>query len=566
MRKAMGKYCRDCVFTFLLISLCNWSAVFCAEPNSTGDTQAVSTAKQRLQTRITYSCVDLPIDTVLMNLAEQAKIDIVKSPKVTGNVTVKVTDVPLEEALSNILAAYDYTYITTESMIRVVPLSEIAVAREPLVTRIYRITYADANDVATSLRHFVSPQGKIALNKGTSHIIVTDTESRIKGIDKFIEEIDQATPQVLVEVRIYDITSQEGFELSPEWRVGRNAPYTADTFILPDEVTTTEVGQSDSWQDRTNKIVGTERGAVDNYTDTMTEHTWNDPTTETKTTYINPPAVLTNIRRKPFVGGTFDRINGGTLSFSLLDNAVDIDFMLSILHQQVEAKLLANPRVLVLDNETAHFEIIREIPYRELRQVAREDPMTYTEFKNVGVHLQVTPHIAKDGKIRLHIVPEFGTLVSQDALRVLIGQDNKGQDTFQNVLGVPTVDIRRADTTAMVKDGQTIVMGGLRKREDSKDITKVPVLGDIPIIGGLFQSETESKLIRELVVFITPRIVTEPALSEAEKKQFNATEFAGPKTTKMRLENINQPETEANKPAVTELKELLEMLSQKEEP
>jgi type IV pilus assembly protein PilQ len=501
-----------------------------------------------------------------MDIAEQAKIDIVKSPKVTGNVTVKITDVPLEEALSNILAAYDYTYIATENMIRVVPLSEIAVAREPLVTRVYRITYADANDVATALHHFMSPQGKIAFNKGTRHVIVTDTESRIKGIDKFIEEIDQPTPQVMVEVRIYDITSKEGFELRPEWHAGRNAPYTGDLITIPDQVQTTEIGRTDSWQERTNQIIGTERGDLDNYTDTMTEHTWSDASTETRNTYTNPPVMVNNLRRKPFAGGTFDRINGGTLRFSILDKAVDIDFVLSILHQQLEAKLLANPRVLVLDNETAHFEIVREIPYRELEQVARQAPITYTAFKNVGVHLQVTPHIAKDGMIRLHIVPEFGTLVSQDSLKVLMGQDNKGQDTFQNVLGVPTVDIRRADTTAMVKDGQTIVMGGLRKREDSKDVSKVPVLADIPIIGGLFQSETESKLTRELVVFITPRIVTEPMLSEAERKQFNVTEFAGPKITKMRLEDVNKAETEVNKPGVTELKELLDILSEKEKP
>jgi type IV pilus assembly protein PilQ len=487
-----------------------------------------------------------------MELAEQAKIDIVKSPKVTGNVTVKVTDVPLEEALSNILAAHDYTYIATESMIRVVPLSELVVAREPLVTRIYRITYADANDVATALHNFMSPQGKVALNKGTSHVIVTDTESRIKGIDKFIEEIDQATPQVMVEVRIYDITSQEGFELSPEWSASRNTP----------EITTEhETIRSERTGFEPSELADVRNGVLPDLSDAFPLSGTGPYNVDRDTT---TKRYITN-RRKPFVGGTFDRINGGTLSFSLLDNAVDIDFALSLLHQQVEAKLLANPRVLVLDNETAHFEIVREIPYRELEQVARQGPITYTAFKNVGVHLQVTPHIAKDGMIRLHIVPEFGVLVSQDSLRVLIGQDNTGQDAFQNVLGAPTVDIRRADTTAMVKDGQTIVIGGLRKRETTKDISKVPVLGDIPIVGGLFQSETESKVTRELVVFITPRIVTEPVLSEAEKKQLDATEFAGPETTKMRLDD-NQSETDINKPAVTELTELLETLSRKNEP
>jgi len=571
MRKAMEKYCRDFVFALLIISLCIWSAAFCAEQDSAGDTQtAPKTAQQRLQTRITYSCVNLPIETVLMELAKQAQIDIVKSPKVTGNVTVKVTDVPLEEALTHILAAHDYTYIATESMIRAMPLSEIVVARERLVTRIYQITYADANDVAEALRNFVSPQGRIALNKGTSHIIITDTEDKIKGIDKFIEQIDHVTPQVLVEVRIYDITTSEGFELGAEWHAGRNAPLTADTFILPDEVTTTEIGRVDSWQDRTNQIVGIERGDIDNYTDTMTEHSWTDASTETDSTYINPPVILSNLRRKPFVGGTFDQITGGTLRFSVLNDAVDIDLALSILHKEVEAKLLANPRVLVLDNETANFEIVREVPYRELLQVAREDPITYTEFKDIGVQLKVTPHIARDGMIRLHIVPEFGVLVSQDAIGVQAGivRNELGIPTVDNrmVLGVPTVDTRRADTTAMIKDGQTIVIGGLRKRETTKDISKVPLLGDLPLVGGLFKSETESVEINELVIFITTRIVTEPVLSAIEKRQFEATEFAGPETAKMRLERNNQSKTEVDKPEVTELTELLEMLLQKQEP
>jgi len=567
MRKAAEKYCRVCVLAFLIISLSVLPFAIGAEGDSAeGRQEILTSARQRLKTRITYSCKELPIETVLMDLAEQAKVDIIKSPKVTGNVTVKVTDVPLEEALGNILAAHDYTYTATESMIRVMPISEIAVAREELVTRVYQVTYADANQVAAALGDFVSQRGKVALNKGTSHIIVTDTEGQIKGIDKFIEEIDHMTPQVLVEVRIYDIATNEGFELSPDWFVGRNAPYTADTIVLPDEVTTTEVGRSDFWEHRTDERIGTERGDLDNYIDTRKEHSWTEEGTETETRFINPPAMMTNFRRKPFVGGSFDRETGGTLRFSLLNDAVDIDFVLSILHKQVEARLLANPRVLVLDNETANFEIVREVPYRELRQVAREDPITYTAFKNVGVRLKVTPHIARDGMIRLHIVPEFGVLVSQDTIGVQAGtvRNELGIPIADNrmVLGVPTVDTRRADTTAMIKDGQTIVIGGLRKRETTKDISKVPVLGDLPLVGGLFKSETESVEINELVIFITSRIVTEPVLSEAEKKQFAATEFVGPEPAEMRLEGENQLKTEAEPEAT----ELLELLLLKQEP
>jgi len=282
---------------------------------------------------------------------------------------------------------------------------------------------------------------------------------------------------------------------------------------------------------------------------------------ETQNTYANPPAIITNRRRKPFVGGSFDSIRGGTLRFSVLNDAVDIDLALSMLHKEVEAKLLANPRVLVLDNETANFEIVREVPYRELRQVAREDPITYTEFKDVGVRLKVTPHIARDGMIRLHIVPEFGVLVSQDAIGVQAGtvRNELGIPTADNrmVLGVPTVDTRRADTKALIKDGQTIVIGGLRKRETTKDISKVPLLGDLPLVGGLFKSETESVEINELVIFITTRIVTEPVLSATEKKQFDATEFASPEITKMRLELEKEPKTGAEEPNVTEMLDLL---------
>ena len=541
MYKATGKYSQDCFVVLTVILLFTSSAVIGAEQGSTADIQDALTAQQGLQTKITYSCVNVPIDTVLMELAKQANIDIVKSPKVIGNVTVKVTDVPLEEALTNILAAYDYTYIATENMIRVIPVSEITAVKDPLITRIYRITYADANEVAKALGSFVSERGKVALNKGTSHIIVTDTESKIKGIDKFISEIDLMTSQVLVDVRIYDITSNEGFEFEPAWRAGRNTP-----------LKTTDVSKIDTDTDypktinetttHTETTSGNYRDADDGPPSSFTV-----TGAETKTTELPRGSYLdttteryTTMRRKPFVGGSFDSISGGTLNFSLLNDAVDVELALNILHKQVEAKLLANPRVLVLDNETANFEIIREIPYRELRQVAREDPITYTAFKNVGVQLKVTPHITGDGMIKLHIVPEFGVLVSKDSN------------------GVPTVDTRRADTIALVKDSQTIVIGGLRKRETSKDISKVPLISDIPLLGALFKSETETKVTRELVVFITPRIVTEPTLSETEKKQLDATEFASPDITETKP--VNETNVE-----IPELKELLDMMFQENE-
>jgi type IV pilus assembly protein PilQ len=491
MKTATEKYCRDCAFAILIILLSIAPLAVGARQEPSGDLwarwTASRTAQDRLKTKITYSCVDKPIETVLMELADLGQIDIVKSPKVTGNVTAKVTGVPLGEALTNILAAHDYTYIATENMVRVVPISEIIrETREPRVTKIYRITYADANELALGLISFLgpnSPDYRVGINRGTSHIIVTAPEDKIKAVDEFIEQVDIVTPQVLVEVRIYDITTKEGFELSPEWYAGRSGPLTT----------------------------------IDRMRSSISSTGLRSPT-GTTTTVTDQDITRRSVtgRRKPFVGGSYDRIEGGTLSFGLLNDAVDIDLALSILHEQLEAKLLANPRILVLDNETANFDIVREIPYRELRQVAREDPITYTAFKNVGVHLEVTPHVTRGEMIRLRITPEFSILVSQDAA------------------GVPTVDTRRADTTALVEDGQTIAIGGLRKRESTKDVTKVPVLGDIPLLGGLFTSETEAIQTNELVVFITTRIVTKAVLSEIEKMQLEETEFSGVELTRTR--------------------------------
>lgn len=514
MDKPVLKYIPHCTFAFLTFILTVCPLVSGAERVS------AQRANDRLKTKITYSCVDRPIENVLMDLADQAGIDIVKSPKVIGKVTVKVTDVPLDEALNNILAANDYTFVSTENMIRVIPVPEAALLTEPLITRIYHITYADANQVAAALTGFVSDRGKVALNKGTNHIMVTDTESKIKAVDKFVEQIDTVTPLILVEVRIYDVLTNEGFELDQIWNAGRNAP-----------LKTTEHSRTDINTDFPTSLTTTTNSTettTGNYRDAddgLGSFTKTGTTIENKDiiplgTYLDRDTQRwTTRRRKPFVGGSFDRETGGAIHFSLLNNAVDLNFVLSALSKQLKAKLLANPHVLVLDNETANFEILREMPYTVLSNNGRDRNLTHTEYKDVGIRLKVTPHLTRDGMLRLHIMPEFGDVVGIDQL------------------GAPTVDIRRADTIAMVADGQTIAMGGLRKRQTNKKVSKFPLLGDLPLLGGLFTSETESEQVKDLIIFITSRIVTGPALSQSEQKQYLQTKEAlGPEMSQIENE------------------------------
>ena len=188
-----------------------------------------------------------------------------------------------------------------------------------------------------------------------------------------------------------------------------------------------------------------------------------------------------------------------------------------MLQKQIAAKLLANPRLLVLDNHTANFEIIREIPYTEKSDTAAggSEAITGTVYKNVGISLKVTPHVTKDDLIKLHVTPEFGVVVGEA------------------VDGAPTVDTRAIDTTALVRNNQTIVIGGLRKREASTTISRVPFFSDLPLIGGLFQSEADDVLTNELLVFITPKIMIEPTLTPNELRLLKETEIPSVKSAQL---------------------------------
>ena len=529
MSEAGKKYFHNCVIAVLLIVLSVGPIAFGVEPSlGVGDQRVLTTAQQQLQERVTFTCRELPIDTVLMQLAEQAKVDIIKSPKVKGNVTVKITDVPLDEALNNILAAHGWTYVATENMIRVMPLAEVDTSKDKLATSIYQITYADVSDVAGALKSYISDKGKIAFNKGTNHIIVTDTEQKIKAVDR-------ETPQVMVEARIYDITTTEGFEMGVEWQASRNTPLT--TVTDKTNRTTTDIDNSPTHTYETTDQTledtisdPTVSGEVHETIDTTsTEDPYSEitdertVTTDDKSWRLDNQGNLVPMRRsKPFIGSSFSQVGGGYLQFGLLNEMIDLDIALSLLRSQVEAKLLANPRVLVLDNETANIKIVTEIPYSESIQTAAISGMVIArvQFKDVGVLLQVTPHVAREGMIRLKLKPEFGVQAEPQEIKTGLA------------LEAPAVNTRTLETIALVKDGQTVVMGGLRKKETSKDITKVPILGDIPLLGDFFRYETEQEKINELVVFITPKIVSTNVLTELEERQLEVTEIPSPGMSK----------------------------------
>jgi type IV pilus assembly protein PilQ len=454
-----------------------------------GEAEVLTEVQLKMKDPISVDFNETPIEDVLRILAKQADVDIVKSPLVIGNVTATLSEIPLEEALDNILAAHGYGYIATDNMIRIVPRKDIYDIPEKMVNRVYRITYADVKELETALAKFISSRGSISSMPGTSNIIVTDAESKIEAIDKFVEQVDRVTQQVLVEVRIYDVTDTESFNLDIQWNAHRQtvdadgaliAPRTGGDMLSPDVVNTRGEDVGD----------------------------------------IAYPVK----RADPFATGSFDRKKGGALRVGFLNDSISLDLLLTTLHTKGYAILLANPSIMVLDNEEAMFKIVKEIPYKEESSTSNGGQLTSTQFKDVGVELAVTPHITRDNMLRLQVEPEFGVAEEQQ------------RNPITNEALVPTVNTRKLKTVALLMSGQTVVLGGLRKQEVTKDNWKTPILGDLPIIGGLFKSESETVETTELLVFITPKILDQGVMTNHDTQLYKYTDIPSVNYPKLRGE------------------------------
>jgi len=459
-------------FTLSVIICLGWATAMAENGDEPSEKTRVSAdLEQRMLKTISVEFRNTPIDDVIRIMADQADVDIVKSPNVIGEVTVTLTDVPLEEVLNNILSVHGYAYTLTENMIRIVTAEEKVAKPEPLKTETYEIVYADITAVVKALEKFKSSKGSVSSIQGTSYVIVTDTESKIRDMTALIDKIDQITPQILVEARIYDVTSKDRLDLGIEWDAGRNTAY--------------PLGQPD----------------ITTRTDPFITGGFNGTTAQTEVTT-------------------------GALRFGWLNPSIDTDFLIKAQKENVDAKLLANPRILVLDNETASIKIISEIPYQELQESSSGGSVGTTAFREVGVELTVTPHLAtRDDMVRLHLRPVFSVVTGSVQVAGVSGVNPQ-----------PVVDKREADTTLLIKHGQTVVLGGLRKKEATKQINKIPVLGDLPLIGILFRFEGEETVVSELIVFITPYIVRQPVMSQDESRAYQITGFGPPDPVPTRAE------------------------------
>ena len=440
--------------------------------------------QKRLKTKVSVDFREAEIDEVIKSLAEQAGIDIVKSPSVTGKVTATLTDVPLDEAMESILAVHGYAYISTESVVRVIPRDQLPVN---MVTRKYHIDYADMEELNKAVTGMLSTQGRVAMNAKTRDVFVTDLEDQVARMDEYIKDMDREVPQILVEARIYDVSSTDSLDLGFTWSAGTFTLFDEDTGFPYDPATGVKLG---------GKTEPFARGTLD-----------------------------TSISQA-------DKGNFG-LRLGVLDDDTYINTVLTAMQNDVRAKLLANPRILVLNEEQANIDIVSEIPYQELTQTAGGGNIGTTKFKEVGVKLMVTPHLTRNSKIKLDINPEFSIQTGSVPMFIPGGLGSSAISSLQ-----PIVDTRKATTFALISDGETVVIGGLRKKETVQEISKIPLLGDIPLVGLLFRFHGEKAVNSELIVFITPRIVVKPNLTEKEARKLESTEnaFGEPKAPELLID------------------------------
>ncbi|MFH0772565.1 MAG: secretin N-terminal domain-containing protein [Candidatus Omnitrophota bacterium] len=400
-------------------------------PQVSIESSAISVASDNSNPIISLDYKDADINSVLRSLAWSYNLNLVTGADVKGKVTINLKNVPLNDALEAVLKASGYAHIRKGNIIYISSGADegIELSSEPVFLK-----YLKAAEAQNLLRKVISPKGDIKVDEVSNMLIVTDFPANIERLKNLVKAVDLPPQQVLIEVKILDITSKDLQNLGVTW----SSDY---------------------------KPAGAVKGLFNRHTLTQEE-------LKTTTSMAGPSSSLS--------GGQF-KID--TLNFKGLSITATIDALV----QDQKAHLLASPSIAVLNNREARIVIGEKVPYKERTQTTTGTTET-TKYIDVGTTLRVIPSINVDGYITMMIHPEVSSVTA------LLDAG-------------PRITTREADTTVRVKEGETIVIGGLIKQEDNRTKSGIPLLKDLPIIGLLFSNRSKDQTQVELAVFITPKIL-----------------------------------------------------------
>ncbi len=435
--------------------------------------------------RISLDFQDVEVRTILQILAKESGTNIVASDSVNGKMTLTLKDVPWDQALDLVMQARNLDMRRQGNIINVAPRDELLAKDKatlqaqkeieelgPLYSQTFQLKYKNVEEFRKILRiddggsgsgsgnnrnTLLSSRGSALIDPATNTLIITDNHAVIQKFQKLIDELDVATRQVMVEARI--VEANDGFSRDIGVKFGYQG-----------------VGSRNSWGSDWSNAVNNMGTAYNNNVALANAALSGSATIPT----ASPFAMNPNINL-PVSSAT----SSIALVRSLASGALGLE--LSAMQQQEKGKIISNPRVLTQDRKEAVIESGQEIPYEE----ATSSGATSITFKKAVLGLTVTPNITPDGQI---------------IMDVKINKDNP-IDCTVNSLTTKCISTKQLRTQAMVEDGGTLIVGGIYEEENSNTLNKVPLLGDIPIVGNLFKSRARSEVRRELLIFITPRIM-----------------------------------------------------------
>ncbi|MDP8215700.1 MAG: secretin N-terminal domain-containing protein [Candidatus Kaelpia imicola] len=397
---------------------------------------------------------DAEVRDILRMLAEQFDLNIVVSDKVIGRISVKFSNITVSEAIDAIVTASGYAYTKKGSVIKVTTISEIE--KEAPFTRVFVLNNAYAEDMKVSLEKVLTAVGSIEINKRSNALIVTDVSNTMETVAKLIEELDRETLQVLIEAKIVETSVDDDTKLGIKWTMKAAASGASRPVTFPFS------------HDSGGKLY------PKNTTDTST-------TAGTIDTGLFPSS-------SGFPYTDADDFTFGTLNFS------EFQAVFQAIQQDVDSKILSHPRIVTLNNEEASILVGTKVPIPVY--TFNDDTGTYEisgyEEEQVGISLKVTPHISPNNKIRMTLHP-----VVSDFSGVYVGPNDER----------PYIDTREATTQVQLADGETVVIGGLIKQREVDTVDKVPLLGDIPLLGLIFRHKRKELETTDLLIFVTATIV-----------------------------------------------------------
>lgn len=421
--------------------------------------------------RIDIDLRDADIHNVLRLLAEVGNVNIVTSDDVTGNVTIRMHNVPWDRALEVILAARSLGMQRDGNIIRIAPLSvldkerELAIARQkavteniPLETRLIPVSYASGAEIAPRARELLSGRGSLSTDERTNVLIVRDLTENLNQVEQLVRSLDTQTPQVLVEARIVEATSTFTRDVGIQWGG--------------------DVSFSPAYGNQTGLQFPASVGLVGGASDANSPTAGLSPISRT----VANPNFAINLPAPVGTGA------GGSLGLSLgsIGQNLNLNVRLSALENSGILRIVSSPRILTLDNREATISQGTLIPYSQVSAAGVQ-----TAFQEARLALRVRPHVTADGSIAMHV------------------QINRDEPDFNNTgaRGDPTILRRQAETDLLVQDGRTAVIGGIYSRTTGRNVTGIPFFSDIPILGALFRRNRSNDTRAELLIFLTPRIV-----------------------------------------------------------